>query len=54
MVRDADMSGEKLWALATGMAEKLTEMGEAARKFAHPGAATRAADILEQVARDFH
>jgi UDP-N-acetylglucosamine--N-acetylmuramyl-(pentapeptide) pyrophosphoryl-undecaprenol N-acetylglucosamine transferase len=54
MVRDAELSGEKLFALATELAEKLTEMGEAARKFAHPGAAVRAADILEQVARDFH
>jgi len=26
-------------------------MGEAARKFAHPGAARRAAEILEEVAR---
>jgi len=56
VVRDAEMSGEKLAALVcelAGAAGRLESMAEAARKFAHPGAARRAADILEQAARGF-
>jgi UDP-N-acetylglucosamine--N-acetylmuramyl-(pentapeptide) pyrophosphoryl-undecaprenol N-acetylglucosamine transferase len=53
LVRDAEMNGEKLFSavadLAASMGE-LEKMGEAARQFAHPGAARRAADILEAVA----
>jgi len=56
LVRDADMNGEKLVSLIrelSGAPGRLESMAEAARKFAHPGAARKAADILEQVARDF-
>ncbi len=51
LVRDADMNGEKLFDLITGMSGELSSMGEAARQFAKPGAAKRAADVLEEVAR---
>ena len=51
LVRDAEMTGQKLFDLATGISENLNAMGEAARQFAKPGAAKRAADILEEVAR---
>jgi UDP-N-acetylglucosamine--N-acetylmuramyl-(pentapeptide) pyrophosphoryl-undecaprenol N-acetylglucosamine transferase len=57
LVRDAEMTGEKLFALVkeiSGRPGALEEMAEAARKFARPGAAERAAGILEQVARDFN
>jgi len=56
LVRDSEMSGERLVSLVcelAGAAGKLETMAEAARQFAHPGAARKAADILEQVARDF-
>jgi len=55
LVRDAEMNGEKLVSLICELsrAAGLETMAEAARKFAHPGAARKAADILEQVARDF-
>ena len=51
LVRDAEFTGEKLFELATSMAGELEAMGAAARQFAKPGAARRAADILEEVAR---
>ncbi len=54
MVRDAEMTGEKLFALIREFAEDraaLTRMGEAARKLAAPGAASRAAEILEMAAK---
>jgi UDP-N-acetylglucosamine--N-acetylmuramyl-(pentapeptide) pyrophosphoryl-undecaprenol N-acetylglucosamine transferase len=51
LVRDVEMTGEKLFGLATAVSEELRSMGEAARQFAKPGAARRAADILEEVAR---
>ena len=57
LVRDAEMTGEKLFALVKDLSERagaLEEMAEAARRFARPGAAERAAGILEQVARDFN
>jgi UDP-N-acetylglucosamine--N-acetylmuramyl-(pentapeptide) pyrophosphoryl-undecaprenol N-acetylglucosamine transferase len=56
LVRDAEMNGEKLVSLVrelSGVAGRLESMAEAARNFAHPGAARKAADILEEVARDF-
>lgn len=57
LVRDAELTGERLVAVVRELAEtagRLETMAEAARQFARPGAAARAADILEQVARDFH
>jgi UDP-N-acetylglucosamine:LPS N-acetylglucosamine transferase len=45
------MTGEKLFEAATSITGDLASMGEAAREFAKPGAARRAADILEEVAR---
>jgi UDP-N-acetylglucosamine--N-acetylmuramyl-(pentapeptide) pyrophosphoryl-undecaprenol N-acetylglucosamine transferase len=53
LVRDAEMTGEKLFATVAemaGAAGELERMGEAARRFAKPGAAQRAADVLEEVA----
>ena len=57
LVRDADFRGEVLFSLVRELAdapETLKNMGAAARGFARPGAAVRAADILEEVARDFN
>ena len=57
LVRDAEMTGEKLVALVRELTERagtLETMAEAARQFAKPGAAQRAAGILEQVGRDFN
>ena len=54
LVRDAEMTGEKLFATVAEMAGasgELERMGEAARRFAKPGAAQRAADVLEEVAK---
>jgi UDP-N-acetylglucosamine--N-acetylmuramyl-(pentapeptide) pyrophosphoryl-undecaprenol N-acetylglucosamine transferase len=51
LIRDAEMTGEKLFEAATSITGDLASMGEAAREFAKPGAARRAADILEEVAR---
>jgi UDP-N-acetylglucosamine--N-acetylmuramyl-(pentapeptide) pyrophosphoryl-undecaprenol N-acetylglucosamine transferase len=54
MVRDAEMTGEKLVATVrelAGPGGALQSMGAAARKFAHPDAARRAAEILEEAAR---
>jgi UDP-N-acetylglucosamine--N-acetylmuramyl-(pentapeptide) pyrophosphoryl-undecaprenol N-acetylglucosamine transferase len=53
LVVDAQMSGERLYALVRALAEtegELERMGAAARQFARPGAAARAAEILEAVA----
>jgi UDP-N-acetylglucosamine--N-acetylmuramyl-(pentapeptide) pyrophosphoryl-undecaprenol N-acetylglucosamine transferase len=53
MVRDAEMNGEKLFAIVAELAGSpgvLERMGDAARGLAHHGAAQRAADILEEVA----
>ena len=53
LVRDAEMNGEKLVAVVAELAASsgaLERMGEAARQFARPGAARRAAEILEEVA----
>jgi UDP-N-acetylglucosamine--N-acetylmuramyl-(pentapeptide) pyrophosphoryl-undecaprenol N-acetylglucosamine transferase len=52
LVRDAEMNGERLYSLVSELAgspEVLQRMGDAARGFARPGAAKRAADILEEV-----
>jgi len=51
-VRDAEMTGEKLVETVSRIIADLEAMGEAARQFAKPGAAGRAADILEEVARN--
>jgi len=52
LVRDAEMTGEKLFETVSRIIAELGPMGEAARQFAKPGAARRAADVLEEVARD--
>ena len=52
LVRDAEMNGQKLFGLVTELAAEagcLAQMGQAARQFAHPGAARRAAEILEKL-----
>jgi len=57
LVRDADCRGDTLVRLAAELAGTpgtLERMGAAARAFAKPGAAARAAEILEEVARDFN
>ena len=57
LVPDAEMTGAKLLSLTSelaGTTGTLEQMGAAARKFARPGAAARAADILEEVARNFN
>lgn len=54
MVRDAEFSGEKLFATVAelaGTAGVLEAMAEAARRFARPGAAARAAACLEEAAK---
>ncbi|MGA2274028.1 MAG: undecaprenyldiphospho-muramoylpentapeptide beta-N-acetylglucosaminyltransferase [Bryobacteraceae bacterium] len=53
LVRDAGMNGERLYTLVHELAAAegaLERMGAAARQFARPGAAQRAAEILEEVA----
>jgi UDP-N-acetylglucosamine--N-acetylmuramyl-(pentapeptide) pyrophosphoryl-undecaprenol N-acetylglucosamine transferase len=53
LVPDDQMNGEKLVAVVAELAGSsgvLERMGEAARQFARPGAARRAAEILEEVA----
>jgi len=48
------MTGEKLFETVAQLAADsaaLTRMGAAARALAHPGAARRAAEILEEVSR---
>ena len=51
LVPDAEMNGEKLFQTVSRILANLGAMGEAARQFAKPGAAGRAADVLEEVAR---
>lgn len=51
LVRDAEMTGEKLFETVSQVITDLGPMGVAARQFAKPGAAIRAADVLEEVAR---
>ena len=51
LVKDSDMNGERLLAeLASLTPDNLREMGEAARTFAKPGAARRAAELLIELA----
>jgi len=53
LVLDSDLTGAKLFELVAALArhpESLERMGAAARRLAHPGAAARAAEILEEVA----
>ncbi len=53
LVLDRDLTGAKMFELVAELArdrESLARMGEAARRLAHPGAAARAAAILEEVA----
>ena len=54
LVEDREMTGEKLFETVARLAADpagLARMGTAARSLAHPGAARRAAEILEEVAR---
>jgi UDP-N-acetylglucosamine--N-acetylmuramyl-(pentapeptide) pyrophosphoryl-undecaprenol N-acetylglucosamine transferase len=54
LVEDREMTGEKLFSTVAGLAAdpaELARMGSAAREMAHPGAARRAAEVLEEVAR---
>jgi|SRR5579872_377859 len=54
LVLDKEMNGKRLFEEVTKLAsepEALERMGEAARRFARPGAAQRAADVMEEVAR---
>jgi UDP-N-acetylglucosamine--N-acetylmuramyl-(pentapeptide) pyrophosphoryl-undecaprenol N-acetylglucosamine transferase len=54
LIRDQEMTGEKLAGAVLELArspDALEKMGDAARRLAHPGAARKAADILEEVAR---
>ena len=51
---DRDWTGAKLYATVTALAadrDSLDRMGQAVRRLAHPGAARRAAEILEEVAQ---
>lgn len=53
LVVDAEMTGERLFLEVSALADspaELDRMGQAARQFAHPDAARRAADALEQAA----
>ncbi len=53
LVRDAEMTGDKLFEAVTALAaahSALERMAAAARQFAKPGAARKAADILEEAA----
>jgi len=53
LIADKELNGQKLFDAVTGMASTsglLERMGAAARQFARPGAARRAAEILEQLA----
>jgi len=52
LVRDAELTGEKLFEAVTQLMANLEAMGAAARCFSKPGAARRAADVLEEVARN--
>jgi UDP-N-acetylglucosamine--N-acetylmuramyl-(pentapeptide) pyrophosphoryl-undecaprenol N-acetylglucosamine transferase len=54
LVEDHEMTGERLFTLVRQLAgdpAALAGMGAAAGSLAHPGAARRAADVLEEVAR---
>lgn len=49
LILDKDMNGERLFRAVSEAAARLEEMGAAARRLAKPGAARRAADLLEEV-----
>ncbi len=52
LVLNKEMNGQRLFEVVTGLASRpgaLERMGAAARSLAHPGAARRAADILESL-----
>jgi len=54
LIRDGDLNGERLFTAIremAGSAAGLEQMSQAARGFAKPGAARRAAEILEEVAQ---
>jgi len=53
VLRDGEMNGERLFSVVGELAagDALARMAEAARQFAKPGAAQRAAEILEEVGR---
>jgi UDP-N-acetylglucosamine--N-acetylmuramyl-(pentapeptide) pyrophosphoryl-undecaprenol N-acetylglucosamine transferase len=53
LIRDAELTGERLFAAIgeQGDAQSLQRMSRAARQLAKPGAARRAAEILEEVAQ---
>jgi UDP-N-acetylglucosamine--N-acetylmuramyl-(pentapeptide) pyrophosphoryl-undecaprenol N-acetylglucosamine transferase len=54
LIRDAELTGERLFSAITeaSPAKTLENMAQAARALAKPGAARRAAEILEEVAQD--
>lgn len=57
LLLDRDATGERLFQTITSLASEpqlLEKMGEAARRLAHPGAAEKAAGILEELASVFH
>jgi len=49
LILDKDLTGERLFRAVTEVASQPDKMGEAARKLAKPGAARRAADLLEEL-----
>jgi len=51
MITDAEFRGPKMFGAVKEAAANLTSLGANARRLAKPGAAKRAADILEEVAR---
>lgn len=54
MIPDADLTGERLFSAVMELVrdpDALRRMGQAARRMARPGAAKRAADLLEEAAR---
>jgi UDP-N-acetylglucosamine--N-acetylmuramyl-(pentapeptide) pyrophosphoryl-undecaprenol N-acetylglucosamine transferase len=54
LVRDSELTGEKIFAIAHELSADdggLERMSAAARRFARPGAARRAAEILEEVSQ---
>jgi UDP-N-acetylglucosamine--N-acetylmuramyl-(pentapeptide) pyrophosphoryl-undecaprenol N-acetylglucosamine transferase len=53
LIPDSEMTGARLFRTVSESAAEpgvLEDMGRAARELAHPGAARRAADVLEEVA----
>ena len=52
LIRDAELTGDRLFAAigAAGGPQSLQRMSRAARQLAKPGAARRAAEILEEMA----